>query len=350
MARRLSSPVTSYPILDIKRIPEIWLRAYAWIAAAVGAFAALTHVATYGPPAAADTVTAITFAVFPLIFPLFGAAVIVTAFGRLNLGRLMETVPTGVKVLALLLVAYIFVDFFLMIQDLPGQPIEHDGRFYLNDHGSLIPISLQAYRQSLMYQARLFSGHEIVFSGAAALIGRQLVRLRRGALPAPPPPTAQRGVLLPRPFTRRARLTIPMGPDEASQRLQNQVATGAAGWFVQRTKLSGAVSATGFRLELSGPPGRQLVYAMGTFVPGEPTAVELTTTFKTWSILGLLASLVIVPVMAVVMDTVGRTHFFLVAVPLAAVFGVGGNLAFGIWQRRQLLKELTRLLEATPQA
>ena len=33
-----------------------------------------------------------------------------------------------------------------------------------------------------MYQARLFSGHEVLFLGLAALIGHQVLRLRLGRL------------------------------------------------------------------------------------------------------------------------------------------------------------------------
>lgn len=72
-----------------------------------------------------------------------------------------------------------------LIHLLPGQPTEQDGRFFFNDHGRLIPISAHTYRQSLLFQARLLSGHEITFTGVAAILGYQLDRLRRGQLTAP---------------------------------------------------------------------------------------------------------------------------------------------------------------------
>lgn len=173
-------------MLDLSRIPEVWIRIFAWVAAGSCAIATLTHMTTYGTPDLADPVQVFTFALFPLIFLVFGAAILLTALCRVSLGRLFGTLPLHVKVLGVIAVAYIFLDFFWMIHLLPGQPTEQDGRFFFNDHGRLIPISSHAYRQSLLFQARLFSGHEITFSGVATILGYQLDRLRRGELTAPP--------------------------------------------------------------------------------------------------------------------------------------------------------------------
>jgi hypothetical protein len=246
------------PILDVNRIPEPWLRAYAWIAAALLAVAVLTHVATYGTPALADPVLTVTFALFSLIFPVFGAAVALTAFGRLNVGRLMATMPMAVRIASVLVVAYIAVDFFRMIQLLPGQPVAQGGSFYLNDHGNNIPISFETYRQGLMYEARLFSGHEVFFLGVAALLGHQVDRLRRGELDRGRPPTAGWSFVLPPPLTSRVTYSVPLTATEAASRLAAQTAQGPAGWFGQTRPLSGWVSDSRFHLELGGASNRQL--------------------------------------------------------------------------------------------
>jgi len=147
--------------------------------------ATLTHIATYGTPDLADQVQGVTFALFPLTFLVLGAAILVIALCSVSLGRLFGMLPLHVKVLGVIAAAYIFVDFFWVIHLLPGQPIEQDGRFFFDDHGRLIPISSQTYRLSLLFQARLFSGHEIILTGVAAILGYQLDRLRRGQLTAP---------------------------------------------------------------------------------------------------------------------------------------------------------------------
>lgn len=333
------------PILDVYRIPDRWLRAYAWIAAVLFAAAVLTHVATYGPADMADTVQAVTFALFPTIFPVFGAAVVVAAFGRLDMGRLMGATSMVVKVAGGLLAAYVFVDFFRMVALLPGQPVEQGGSFFYGEHSRTIPITFETYRQGLMYQARLFSGHELLFLGVAALLGRQVHRLRRGELAPGRPAAAGRSLALPPPLTSRVTFSVPLTADEVESRLAAQALQGPAGWFGETTPLSGWVSDSRFSLELGGASNRQLVFASGVLLAGPATTIELTATFKLWSVVTLLVSAVSLPVVGAVMVATLHTDFPLIMLSAMAAFGVVANVGYGLWQRRRLVAQIRRTLE-----
>ena len=74
----------------------------------------------------------------------------------------------GLVVLAVV-AAFVYITFFASIAQLPGQPMAVGGTYYFSNHGARIPTDLAGYLQGLRVQMRLFTGHPVVFYGAAAL-------------------------------------------------------------------------------------------------------------------------------------------------------------------------------------
>ena len=83
------------------------------------------------------------------------------------------TSPTGdrglaIAVAVLALFVYAGINFF--VTRLAGQPVNADGSYYFNIHGSRIPISREQYGEALRLQVRLFTGHMLVFTGAGTAL------------------------------------------------------------------------------------------------------------------------------------------------------------------------------------
>src|SRR5206468_10895543 len=138
------------------------------------------------------------------VFLVYGPVVVIVAFARVPVERLMAGLPVLVYVVGGAVFLYVFVDFFLMMRVLPGQPEQDGSNFYFNDHGSLIPISLDAYRMAMKQAARLFSGHELIFFGFGTLIGYQIDGIRSGrvSLDIAPRDELMEGSPLPYPLSR----------------------------------------------------------------------------------------------------------------------------------------------------
>ena len=122
----------------------------------------------------------VALALFPVVFLIFGPAVIVLSLSRVPLWPLLSSLPRPVIFVSFVVLGYVAVDFFLMFKVLPGQPEQHGAEYFFNEHGLLVPIDVHQYNQALMHAARLFTGHEIWFFGFAAVLAYQLERLRRG--------------------------------------------------------------------------------------------------------------------------------------------------------------------------
>jgi len=78
-------------------------------------------------------------------------------------------------ILLVIVVVYVYVNFFAGTAQLPGQPETAGGLYYFNNHGSQIPTDLAGYLRGIRVQMRMFTGHPMVFYGIAALtmVGRR---------------------------------------------------------------------------------------------------------------------------------------------------------------------------------
>jgi hypothetical protein len=251
------------------------------------------------------------------------------------LDRLVELLPLVVKVIGFLLLVYVVADFLLLLGLLPGQPIEQNGQFFFNNHGSLTPISLERYRQGLAYQARLFTGHEMVFYGVATLVAYQLDRFRRGQISPTTPaiPTlsefARAG-----PMSRLVVLETALIPDQCVSR-------------IHASRLSGSASPDGFWLALERGARASLVFATGRFTPqGTGTRVEVRLELKRWGWWSLIASAALVPVFGVAIDwATGGGDLAAIVFVLVAFILIGNVTALWL-ERRRLLSAIESALSA----
>jgi hypothetical protein len=324
---------------DFRRFPAVLVRAFLLVAGLMFAAALSVHLATYGPDQWGPFLMNAALVLFPMVFLVFGPAVIVTSLTRIRLDRLFAGLPVYVYVVGAALVVYVFVNFFAMTTLLPGQPEQDGSTYYFNNHGSQIPISAKVYRMGLMHAARLFSGHELIFFGVGALIAYQIDRLRRGQITidvAPPRDEVMERTRLPYPLQRLISLQTALTPETIASRLLEPKPRVLWSFLDKSLGLRGEASAAGFRVEIESAQ-LQMVYAVGRFEANSgATSIRLLLTFKKWPLIFLGASAVLIPLVWVV---VGALLFPLPGFALAflVVFGVGANFLLGLDQRRRLL-------------
>lgn len=334
---------------DAARIPRGLTRGLFVIACAFFLLAAATHLLAYTPLGSSDALQTTSTVAFPAAFPVWGVMLFIIFLGRVPFDRVLSSLPPPLKVLGVLLLAYVGLDFFLMLALLPGQPVKQDGKFFFDDHG-LVPTTAAAYRQGLAYQARLISGHEMIFFGVAALIGRQIERLRSGkvSLPETPLPAIGAGVS-PGPLDRQVVLETGLTPDECVTRLQPRLGPLLGGSWGRQMEVLGLVSSQGFSLQM-GRSGsiRQLVFASGTFAqPARGTQIQLWLQLKHWGLPAIVGAAVAFPIVGAVMDALsGGGHHFVELTTALAVFALVANLAFALYQRHRLLFLIERALDA----
>jgi hypothetical protein len=316
-----------------------------WLAWLTTAAALGVHLSSYGPDEIAPSLINVALALFPIMFLIFGPAVVVVGLARIPLDKLFTGLPAYVYVVGFAIVVYVFVDFFAMIQLLPGQPEQDGSNFYFNEHGSLIPITADAYRMDLMHAARLFSGHELIFFGIAALIAHQIDAISRGriTLDLVPRDEAMERSRLPYPLQRFVKLRTMQSPETFAQNLLTP--TLPRSFFDRIRGLRGEASAAGFRVELAGGQS-QMVYAAGRLeVDRAGTFVQVLLTFKRWPLIVLAASAVLIPLAWAVMGSLGFQMPW-IAVVFVVLIGVVGNFLFGLDQRRRLLAQIKRATDA----
>lgn len=290
------------------------------------ALAASINIASYGPDEWGPALSTAALILFPAVFPVFGVVVFVTAFGRVPVGLLYGALPRWMIAVGAVVAAYVFFNFFFLIHLVPGSA---------EDQGN-------PAHQALMYMARLFTGHEMVFFGASALAGYGLEQVRQGKLDlsrGPRDDSLERHPL-PWPLSRSITIQTMLTGEECAQRLRAPIPQGFFA-FMGRNGVRGEVTATGFRLELAGPQ-TSMVYAVGHFDGGaRPTFIRVFLTFKRWALLGIAAAIVAYPAIWLVVNAFGQPlSWELLAFLL--VFGIGGNLVFGIGQMASLLKQIKR--------
>ena len=130
---------------------------------------------------------------FVLVFPIFGSAVIERGVGRagrprrrwndfsglanqyddrgwdqlrLTLRSLPSALRYGIPVAAI----FVLASMMFGITSLQGQPEIHNGRYFLDDHGSLIPVDHAGFEHGLALQERLFASGATLFLGFAAVL------------------------------------------------------------------------------------------------------------------------------------------------------------------------------------
>ena len=127
----------------------------------------------------------VAIVLFVLIFPLwFGAILAYLRYLRPSVSHrsdiwkpVLEGIPDWQRTLALLLVAYVFINFFASIAVLPGQPEQTSAGYVLMSHGDVVKrLSYSEYVHYLAIVARIFSGHTVVFTLAASGMFRAALR------------------------------------------------------------------------------------------------------------------------------------------------------------------------------
>jgi hypothetical protein len=333
--------------VEIRKLPSWLIRGFQGIAALTAAAAIGVHLATYGPGQWGPTLINVALALFPVVFLVFGPAVIVLTLTRVAADRLLTGMPPYVYVVGGIVVVYVFVDFFAMTQLLPGQPEQIGSAYYFDNKGTLIPISAGTYLMGLMHAARLFSGHELIFFGVSVLIAHQLVAMREGRIniDAAPHDVAMERSRLPYPLQRVVILRTTMTPADCAARLLIPQPRAAFSFDASRG-LRGEASTEGFRLEIASPQ-LQMVYAVGRFDAGSgETSIRVLLTFKRWPLIFLAGSVLLAPIVWTVAVGFGGVlpSVGLLAVLVVAV--VGGNVLFGLDQRRRLLGQIKRATDA----
>jgi hypothetical protein len=112
------------------------------------------------------------FVLFPFIFVVhFSSILRLNAVGKRPRFRDMVS---GLPPLAIIGFVALFVGVWLMgitsITSIGGQPTVSGGHYYLNDHGSLIPVTKAGYEHALVLQQRIFTGIPSIFFALGALV------------------------------------------------------------------------------------------------------------------------------------------------------------------------------------
>jgi hypothetical protein len=114
----------------------------------------------------------IEFIPFVIAFPLFGWAIVERRMGASRnakptwpqLGAELSKYRNQLAVVIPLLIVLWAIAIFSIVS-LRGQPVHAGDRYYLDDHGSLIPVSQTGYEEATAKQQRIFAA-----GGTAVLI------------------------------------------------------------------------------------------------------------------------------------------------------------------------------------
>ena len=134
------------------------------------------HLATY-LPIDPERYQPLVFGSFPIAIPLVLIVVHAQNQRRIKIDHLVRFLTLRERIVGAALLAYLVIDFILMVTQVPGQPEVRGPNFYLDNHGSLSRISHADYLLAVAHVNRLFSGHEMAFYalvvGLATLIRRR---------------------------------------------------------------------------------------------------------------------------------------------------------------------------------
>jgi len=258
----------------------------------------------------------------------------ITALGRVPMDLLFGSLPRWVIFGGVAVLAYVFINFFFLMH--------------------LLQVTSKAQsnasNQELMYMARLFSGHEMIFFGVSAATGYGLdqIRKRKVDLNRGPRDDSLEQLRLPWPLSRSVTLQTMLTAEECAQRLRAPIPQGFFS-LIGRYGVRGEVTTSGFRLELAGAQ-TSMVYAVGRFEGGgRPTFIRVFLTFKRWALLAIAAAIVLYPAIWLVINASGQRFSWELLLALL-IFGIGGNLLFGAGQMSSLVNQIRRATDAKPVA
>jgi hypothetical protein len=142
------------PALRKQRFGEIVL-----VVSIVGLAAELAVAVTTLLPSAPVVADWIVFALFPPIFFVHLRSVQVLRAGRArsSVGAVLRDRPTAVRVAFCALFITAWVIALGSITHLAGQPTVVHGKYFLNDHGDLMPVTYNGYRHAVVLQQRIFT-------------------------------------------------------------------------------------------------------------------------------------------------------------------------------------------------
>ena len=230
-----------------------------------------------------------------------------------------------------------------------GNPEQDGASLYLNNHGSHFHtlVSADTYRTASMHLARLISGHELFFFIYAAFIAYQIEGIHGGRinLDVGPRDDVLERSPLPYPLSRTVTLRSPLSPEAYAERLLTFQPRSAWSFLSASRGLRGQASAEEFRLEMANPQS-QMVYAVGRFERvGGATSIRVLLPFKRWALISLGAMILLAPIVAAVVGSVGPPLPWF-ALALAFVVVVGANLLIALDQRRRLLSQIKQAIDA----
>ena len=155
------------------------IRALATMGAISFIAAAGLHIGTFFPVSGAY----LSVGQFVLMIPML--VVFVGAILALNVRRPRIEIPDqgpGLVIAVAVLALFVYAGINFFVTRLAGQPLNEDGSYYFNIHGSRVPISREQYEEALRLQVRLLTGHILLFTGAGTAL--LLATLRRSATAA----------------------------------------------------------------------------------------------------------------------------------------------------------------------
>ena len=129
--------------------------------------AAALHVATFFPLSGASLGIGQWLLVVPMMV-VFGGAILAATARRPRIEIPDRGPGLAIAVAVLALFVYAGINFF--VSRLPGQPVSADGTYYFNIHGSRLPINREQFEEALRLQARLFTGHILLFTAAGTAL------------------------------------------------------------------------------------------------------------------------------------------------------------------------------------
>jgi hypothetical protein len=130
------------------------------------------------------------FVLFPVIFVVHFSSVLrlTPERGRLRWRQMLAgltELPVALVVAFIVLFVAVWLILMASITSIGGQPTMSGSHYYLNDHGTLIPVTRAAYRHALVLQQRIFTLGPSVFFALGVLV--HYPRRQTGAQPAAQP-------------------------------------------------------------------------------------------------------------------------------------------------------------------
>src|SRR5437763_9642717 len=116
--------------MDVRKLPSVLTKGFLGFAGLMTVAALSVHLSSYGPDQIGPTLMNFALVLFPIVFLVFGPVVVVVAFARISIERLMGGLPVYVYIVGGAVLLYVFVDFLLMPRVLAGQPEQDGSNFY----------------------------------------------------------------------------------------------------------------------------------------------------------------------------------------------------------------------------